>query len=54
MSCRFCDYNPCLCGKKDYPNTTCRVCGYSSGCVCGLQDYEDKEELEKENSDDLG
>lgn len=46
MSCRFCDCIPCMCGKHDYPNTVCRMCGYSSGCVCGLEDYEDKEVLE--------
>lgn len=44
MGCRICDYDPCMCGRRDYPNTTCRYCGYSSGCVCGMHDYEDEKE----------
>jgi len=37
--CRFGDYNPCMCGRRDYPDYTCRICEYSSGCVCGFEDY---------------
>ena len=43
MTCRFCDCSPCMCGRKDYPNTVCRKCGYSP-CHCGFKDYEDKQQ----------
>lgn len=41
MGCRQCDYDPCMCGARDYPQPVspyCRECDCSP-CACGAGRY---------------
>lgn len=56
MVCRFCDYDPCMCGRNEYESVKgCRFCD-ATPCICGrniyLTDKEHKEKQDKENKDE--